>query len=334
MIAAHAAAAVKESLTPFSYDPAPLGDYGIEIAITHCGLCHSDLHLIDNDWKTSVYPLVPGHEIVGTAVAAGPSVGHLRVGQRVGVGWQRSACLTCELCLDGQDNLCATQTATCVGHYGGLAERIVTDARFAFAIADELDSATTAPLLCGGVTVYSPLRRFAVGPRSRVAVIGIGGLGHIAVKMARALGAEVTAFSSSANKRQTALELGAHEFATSTDVKEVRRFAKHFDLILSTVNARMDWVGYMQTLRPNGVLCLVGAPPGLIQIPAAMLLSTQQSVTGSDIGSRAMITDMLQFAAKHKIGAQVETVPMSTVNDAITRLRANLPRYRMVLENK
>jgi uncharacterized zinc-type alcohol dehydrogenase-like protein len=248
------------------------------------------------------------------------------------VGWQRSACLTCELCLNRHDNLCPRKQATCVGHHGGLADRIRTDSRFVFPIPDGLDSAAAAPLLCGGVTVFSPLRRFGVSATSHVGVIGIGGLGHMALLFLRAFGCRITAFSSSADKREEALRMGAHHFACSTDARDVRQHAGSLDLLISTVHARLDWITYLQALRPNGVLCLVASPPGILQIPPAALLG-QKSICYSEIGGRAAITEMLAFAARREVAPAVEVLPMTEVNAAIGKLRQNQVRYRMVLEN-
>jgi uncharacterized zinc-type alcohol dehydrogenase-like protein len=329
---AFAAPAAKRALEAWSYEPGALAPDDVEIAISHCGICHSDLHLIDDDWGRSSWPLVPGHEIVGTVVAAGAASAHA-VGARVGVGWQRSACLQCDECVAGDENLCARQEATCVGHHGGFADRIRTDGRFAFALPDGLDPAAAAPLLCGGATVFAPLTRFGVDPTWSVAVVGVGGLGHLALAFLRAFGCEVTAFSSSPDKRAASIELGAHHAASSTDVRELRRHARRFDLVLSTAPARLDWVAYLEMLRPNGTLCIVGAPPGLLQLPASQLLTSQRSICGSDIGSRTAIRQMLAFAARHRIGAIVERAKMSDANAALERVRANAVRYRMVLEN-
>jgi len=329
---AFAARAAKEDLVPHTYELASLGPMDVDVEISHCGVCHSDLHLIDDDWSRSRYPLVPGHEIVGTVTAAGSSSTHT-VGQRVGIGWQRSSCHTCELCLQGNENLCRKQEATCVGHMGGFAQRIRIDGRFAFDLPPSLDAATAAPLLCGGVTVFAPLRRWGIRAGAAVGVVGIGGLGHLALRFLRAMGAHATAFTSSPDKRDEALRLGAEHAASSTDPREIRTHVDRFDLLLCTVPARLDWITYLQTLKPNGVLCLVGAPPGLMQIPASQLLSSQRIVCGSDIGSPGAIREMLAFAAEHGIGAQVETAPMATVNDALQRVRDNKVRYRMVLEN-
>jgi uncharacterized zinc-type alcohol dehydrogenase-like protein len=332
VFSAYAALSAKQVLVPYTYEPASLGATDVEIDISHCGVCHSDLHLIDNDWSSSTYPLIPGHEIVGTVSAAGSQC-DLAIGQRVGVGWQRSACFECRECLSGNENLCARQQATCVGHMGGFAARIRTDGRFAFVLPAELDGAEAAPLLCAGATVFAPLRRWKVGPDAHVGVIGIGGLGHLALRFLRAMGSRATAFTSSPDKRAEALRLGASEAVSSTSPQEIRAYENRFDFLLCTVPARLDWITYLRTLRPNGVLCLVGAPPGLLQIPASLLLSGQRVICGSDIGSPETIRHMLAFAAAHGIGAEVETAPMAQVNDAILRVRENRARYRIVLTN-
>jgi alcohol/geraniol dehydrogenase (NADP+) len=331
-IGAFAASSAKEPLRPYAYEPGPLQSGEVEIEISHCGICHSDLHLIDNDWSSSTYPLVPGHEIVGTVAVAGSGC-RFAVGQRVGVGWQRSACHECEQCLAGRENLCARQEATCVGHMGGFAQRIRTDERFVFALPVGLDAAATAPLLCAGVTVFAPLRRWAVKRGAHVGVIGIGGLGHLALRFLKAMGCHATAFTSSPDKHGEATRLGAEDAASSTNAREIRAYANRFDFLLCTAPVRLDWITYLQTLKPNGVLCLVGAPPGLLQIPAAQLLSSQRAICGSDIGSPAAIRDMLAFAAEYGIGAEVETAPMADVNAALLRVRENRVRYRMVLTN-
>jgi len=330
--AALAALSKGGSLEPFSYEPAPLGPDDVEIDVTHCGLCHSDIHLIDDAWNRAKFPQVPGHEIVGKVAAVGSAITELAIGQRVGVGWQRSACLSCDLCVGGEENLCRKQQATCMGHHGGLADKIRIDGRFTFAIPDEMESAVAAPLLCGGATVYAPLRRFGVTAATSVAVIGIGGLGHMALMMLRAFGCEATAFSTSPNKREEALAMGATDFAASTDPKEIRKHFGRFDLILSTVHAKLDWTTYLQTLRPNGTLCLLGMPPGVIQVPPALLVTGHRSLTGSDIGSRRTIREMLRFAVRHRIAPLLERMPMSEANAALTRLRENQVRYRVVLE--
>lgn len=332
-IASYAAMEPKAALQAYSYDPPELGAHDLDLEVTHCGLCYSDIHLIDDDWKKSRYPLVPGHEVVGRVRRRGAEVTHLEVDQRVGVGWQHSACLACELCLSGHENLCPTQVATCVGHHGGLAQRMIADARFAFAIPEALDSAVVAPLLCGGVTVYAPMRRFAITGASRVGVIGIGGLGHMAIAILGALGAEITAFSSSPDKRDQALRMGAHHHVGSADVRAIRRLGPRLDLILSTVHARLDWVTYLQALRPNGVLCLLGGGTSLIPISQQALLG-QRAITTGEIGSRAAIVELLELAARHAIAPEIEVAPMHEAQQQIDRLRENRVRYRAVLENR
>ncbi|TMB24100.1 MAG: NAD(P)-dependent alcohol dehydrogenase [Deltaproteobacteria bacterium] len=330
--AAFAALAAKQSLLPYEYEPAAIRPQDVEVQISHCGICHSDLHLIDNDWSSSPYPLVPGHEIVGTVTAAGDRC-RLAAGQRVGVGWQRSACFDCEQCRAGDENLCARQEATCVGHMGGFARRIRLDGRFVFPLPESLEAAAAAPLLCAGVTVFAPLRRWGVVAGAQVGVIGIGGLGHLALQFLRAMGCETTAFTSSPDKRAAAERLGARHVVSSTSVREIRANAGRFEFLLCTAPARLDFITYLQTLKPGGILCLVGAPPGLLQIPAAQLLASQRVICGSDIGSRSAIRETLAFAAEHGIAAQVETVPLADVNAALQRVRENRVRYRMVLTN-
>ena len=206
-LAAHAAGA---ELLPFRYDPGQLGSHEVEIGVTHCGVCYSDIHLISNDWGTSQYPFIPGHEIIGTVTAMGPEVRSLRLGQRVGLGWQADSCGRCEWCTRGMENLCPDSVATCVHRHGGYAERVRASARFVIPISTALDSERAAPLLCGGITVYNPMRAHGINPSSRVGIVGIGGLGHLAIQFARVFGAEVTAFSTSAAKEDEARGLGAH----------------------------------------------------------------------------------------------------------------------------
>ena len=328
---AQAALAAKQSLKPFSYQPDALGPHDVEVTITHCGIC-SDVHLIDNDWGVSAYPLVPGHEIIGTVSALGREVEHLKTGQRVGVGWQRGSCLVCEQCLRGDENLCAENRATCVGHHGGFADKVYVDSRFAFAIPDALASENAAPLLCGGATTYSPLRRH-VRPDMRVGVIGIGGLGHMALQFAAAFGCEVTALSSTPEKEKEAKSFGAHRFINTADSSAMKKAGGSIDFIISTAFANLDWGSYLDLLRPNGKLCFVGVPPAPISFHVGALLGGQKTVCASVIGSRWLIREMLEFSARHGIKAQTEVVPMADVNKAIEKVRANKARYRMVLKN-
>src|ERR1700756_790822 len=278
----HAAGA---QLLPYKYDPGALGANEVEIKISHCGVCHSDIHLIDNDWAMSKYPFIPGHEIVGTVVAVGSAVKDRAVGDRVGVGWQADSCGICEWCLQGDEHLCAKAQPTCVGRNGGFADKVRVNSKFAVPVPQVLESENVAPLMCGGITVYSPLRNHGVRPSSRVGVIGIGGLGHLGVQFAKAFGAEVTAFSTSKDKEDEARKLGAHHFVNTRDTGALKKGAGSFDLLLSTVSGDQDWQAYVAALRPKGTLCIVGASPSPMQLQAISLTSAQKAVSGGNTGS-------------------------------------------------
>ncbi|HTV09765.1 MAG TPA: NAD(P)-dependent alcohol dehydrogenase [Candidatus Aquilonibacter sp.] len=327
-LAAHAAGA---QLLPFRYSPGPLGPFDVEVRITHCGVCHSDIHLIDNDWTISRYPLVPGHEIIGTVVALGSAVHGHSLGQRVGIGWQADSCGICEWCRSAEEHLCPKAQPTCVGRHGGFAECVRVNSRFAVPIPASLESLTAAPLLCGGVTVYSPLRNHNARPASRIGVIGIGGLGHLAIQFARAFGSEVTAFSSSKDKEAEALSLGAHAFVNTRETAAVKKLARSLDLILSTVSGDQDLVHIVEALRPKGTLVVLGAGPSPLQISGASLIGGQLTVAGSNIGSPRDIREMLEVAARHNIKAVTERFPMKDANTAVSRVRKNQVRYRAVL---
>jgi len=328
--AVHAAGA---ELLPFKYDPGELKSTDVEVSVTHCGVCHSDASLVDNDWGMSQYPFIPGHEVVGTIAAVGSAVEGCAVGDRVGVGWQANSCGRCEWCHKGEENLCAQAQPTCVHRHGGYAEALRVNARFAVKIPALLESETTAPLLCAGITVYSPMRTLGVNPSSRVGVIGVGGLGHLAIQFARVFGAEVTAFSSSPNKEDEALALGAHHFVNSLESKAVNGLAGSLDLVLSTANADQDWASYVNTLRPHGTLCFVGVPAKPITLPAFPLISAMRGTCGSNIGSPQRIAEMLDVAARHGVKAKVERFKMSEANQALRRARKSQVRYRAVLSN-
>lgn len=332
-IAAWAAPKACSRLEPFSYEAAPLKAAEVEIRISHCGICHSDVHLINNDWGSSRYPLVPGHEIVGTVTRIGQDVTHLKAGQRVGVGWQRSSCGACEYCRRGEENLCATKQSTCVGHHGGFAAAIVISSQLVFPLPEALDPAAAAPLLCAGITVFSPLKRHGVGRGMRVGVIGIGGLGHLALQFAAKLGAEVTALSSSPDKQEGARRFGATGFLDTSAPGALQRARGSLDFILSTVYVDLPWRDYLKLLRPNGMLCFVGASPSGLGLSAGDLISGQRAVVGSGIGGSTAMAEMLAFAAGHGVSAQVEVRPMAEVNAAVQRVTENRARYRMVLVN-
>ena len=329
-LAAHAAGA---ELLSFKYDPGELGLHEVEIAISHCGICHSDLHLIANDWGISLYPFIPGHEVVGTVTAVGADVLSLEVGQRVGLGWQSNSCGVCEWCSRGMENLCPASEGTCVHRNGGYADRVRANARFVIPIPEALESEQAAPLLCGGITVYNPLRTHGVNPSSRVGIVGIGGLGHLAIQFARAFGAEVTAFSTSAEKEEEVRALGAHNFVNSRESKALREAAGTQDFILFSANADQDWGAYVQALRPTGTLCFVGVPPSPVSVHAFPLISGQRSISGSPIGSPYLLKEMLDVAARHNVKAMTESFPMAQANTAIEKVKKNKVRYRAVLAN-
>jgi uncharacterized zinc-type alcohol dehydrogenase-like protein len=329
-LAAHAAGS---ELLPLKYDPGKLGAREVEVAITHCGICHSDLHLIANDWGISQYPFIPGHEIVGTVAALGSEVRSLEVGQRVGLGWQSNSCGECQWCMSGQENLCASSEGTCVHRHGGYADRVRANARFVVPIPDALPSEQTAPLLCGGITVYNALRVNGVNPSSRVGVVGIGGLGHLAIQFARAFGAEVTAFSTTLAKEDEARSLGAHHFVNSRETKSMKEVAGALDFLLTTVNADQDWGAYLQALRPNGTLWFVGVPPSPVSVHAFPLISGQRAIGGSPVGSPFRLREMLDVAARHGVKATTELFPMEKANEAIDKVKKGKVRYRAVLAN-
>jgi uncharacterized zinc-type alcohol dehydrogenase-like protein len=330
-IKAYAAVESGGELQPFEYDPGPLDPGQVEIAVEHCGICHSDLSMVNDDWGMSVYPLVPGHEVIGRIAAAGDSVEGLAVGRRVGLGWHAGYCMRCASCMSGDHNLCAGAQGTIVGHHGGFADRVRASAASVVPLPDGLDPAAAGPLLCGGITVFNPLVQFDVKPTDAVAVVGIGGLGHLALQFLRAWGCRVTAFTSTAAKRQEALDMGADDVVDSSDSSALEGAAGRFDLVLSTVNVSLDWNAYLATLRPRGRLHFVGATLEPLDLGVFGLIGGQHSVSGSPVGSPATIERMLDFAARHGIEAVVERYPFEKVNDAMERLASGRARYRVVL---
>lgn len=332
MTRAYAASGPGVDLVPVDIELPPLGPDDVEVQVAHCGICHSDLSMLEDAWGTTRYPLVAGHEVVGTVVARGDHVAGLEVGQPVGVGWYSGSCMRCRDCLGGQQHLCADAEGTIVGRHGGFAERVRVHWAWATPLPAGLDPTTAGPLFCGGITVFNPLVVACVRPTDRVGVIGIGGLGHLAVQFLAAWGCEVVAFTSSPDKASEIRKLGAHEVVDSRDPLALRRFARSLDFILSTVNVPLPWDRYLAALRPNGRLHLVGAVLEPLPVPAFALMGGQKSVSGSPLGSPATTMDMLEFAARHKIAPQVERFPMSRVNEALNHLRSGQARYRVILD--
>lgn len=298
--------------------------------MTHCGICHSDLAMIDNDWGWSQYPLVPGHEVIGTISAVGANVDGIRqVGQRVGVGWNAGSCGTCEWCARSKENLCAAVRPT-IGRHGGWAGSIRCQAEFAVPIPDALPSENAGPLMCAGATVFTPMVEYGVTPWMRTAVVGIGGLGHLAVQFLAKFGCEVTAISSSHHKDKDARKLGAAHFIATQDAGELTRAAGTFDFILSTVSVDLPWGDYVAALRPQGRLVIVGIPEPDIRFPIVPLLF-ERSVSGGAAGSPSDTARMLEFAARTGIVPRVEQFPMEDVNRAVDHVRAGKARFRAVL---
>ncbi|MBA2658646.1 MAG: NAD(P)-dependent alcohol dehydrogenase [Nitrosospira sp.] len=322
----------KQKLECFSYDAGQLGPEEVEIAVEYCGLCHSDLSILNNDWGLSQYPVIPGHEAVGRIVAAGDYVKGLQIGQRVGIGWSVESCMHCHECMTGNHNLCPDVAATIIGHHGGFADRLRAHWAWVIPLPEALDISSAGPLLCGGITVFGPLLTFGVKPTDRVGIVGIGGLGHLAVKFANAWGCEVTAFTSSMSKTEELRGFGAHRIVSSRSSAEILSIARSLDFLFVTVNTPLDWNALLKTLKPNGRMHVVGAVLEPMPISAFDLIMEQKSVSGSPTGGPAAISAMLDFAARHNVLPQVEHFPLAKVNDAIEHLAAGKARYRVVLD--
>jgi uncharacterized zinc-type alcohol dehydrogenase-like protein len=332
-VKAYAAKSAGAPLEPFEFSPKPLGDEEVEVAVDYCGICHSDLSMIQNAWGMTQFPIVPGHEISGRVVAAGPKAKNLKVGDRVGIGWSSGSCMSCPDCMSGDQNLCAGNEGVIVGRHGGFAERVRTHWAWTVPIPEVLDPAKVGPLFCGGITVFNPIVQCGVQPTDRVGVIGVGGLGHLAVQFLNKWGCEVTAFSSSTSKTEELRKLGAHHVVDSLDPEQLKPLARSLDFILVTVNVPLDWNAYIETLAPRGRLHYVGAVLEPLNVGVFPLLLGQRSISASPLGSPATTAQMLEFCARHDIAPVVEEFPMSKVNEAIEHLHSGKARYRVVLKN-
>jgi uncharacterized zinc-type alcohol dehydrogenase-like protein len=330
---AYAATTAKGPLQPFDYDPGELKPEEVEIKVTHCGICHSDLSMLDNEWGMSKYPFVPGHEVTGTVLALGSDARGLKVGQRVGLGWHAHSCLSCHECLSGEHHLCATAQGTILGRHGGFADRVRAQWAWVRPLPDALDLAKAGPLLCGGITVFAPLLIHNIPATARVGIMGIGGLGHMALQFANKWGCEVHAFTTSDNKEAEARKLGAHFVHNTKQDGALKKLARSLDLIISTINVPLDVPALLDTLAPKGQLHNVGAVLKPLEVPAFGLIMGQKSISGSPTGSPTAIDQMLTFSARHAIAPVTEVFPMSKVNDALERLRSGKARYRIVLVN-
>ncbi|WP_299466456.1 NAD(P)-dependent alcohol dehydrogenase [uncultured Gimesia sp.] len=309
----------------------PLGPEEVEVAVEHCGVCHSDLSMWQNEWGMTTLPAVFGHEVIGRVTALGSQAKGLSVGQWVGVGWFSGSCMHCRLCLSGQQHLCKEGQPTIAGHLGGFASSVRSHWAWTIPLPDGLNFPDAGPLLCGGITVFNPLSRFAT-PKSRVGIVGIGGLGHMAVKFAAAYGCEVTAFTSHESKFDEARSFGAHHVVASRDTAAILELENSFDLLIVTVNVPLDWDALLKTLAPNGRMHVVGVVLEPIPVPVFTLLARQASVSGSPTGSPVAMAEMLDFAARHKIAPQTEHFPMSQINEAFQHVTEGKARYRVVLD--
>jgi len=309
----------------------------IEIEILYCGICHTDLHVINSEWGDNVYPIVPGHEIIGKVIAVGKDVTRFQPGDITGVGCMVDSCRHCDYCKAGLEQFCEPGNTIVFGWpdkhlgghtFGGFSEKIVVDENYVLHIPENLDAASAAPLLCAGITVYSPLRHWKAGPGKKIGVIGIGGLGHLAVKMAKTMGCHVTVFTTSQAKLVDAKRLGADEVVLSTQ----ENAANKFDLIIDTVSAKHDINDYLHKLKVDGALVMVGLPPDELPLGVGNIVHGRKSISGSNIGGIAETQEMLGFCAIHQITADIEIIPIDQVNLAFERLRNNDVKYRFVVD--
>ena len=329
---AYAATSPSSPLTPFTYELPPIDAEHVDIRVEYCGICHSDLSMLRNEWGFTTYPLVPGHEVVGRVEVVGSLVKNLKVGDRVGLGWFSESCMTCPQCMGGDHNLCGSGEGTIVGRHGGFADLVRAHWAWAIKIPEALPAVSAGPLFCGGITVFSPIVEFNVRPTDRVGVIGAGGLGHLAIQFLNKWGCEVTAFSYTPDKADELTKLGAHRVVNSRDSEALKAEAGRFDFIISTVAVPLEWMAYVAALAPKGRLHTVGAIPEPVALEAFPLIMGQRSFSGSPLGSPATTALMLDFCARHGIAPMVEEFPLSEVNKAIDRLENGSPRYRVVLK--
>ncbi len=327
-------------LRPFTFERREPGDHDVEVRILYCGVCHSDIHQARNEWGGAVYPMVPGHEIVGRVERVGAKVEKHRVGDTVGIGCFVESCRACDACDRGVEQYCDGTVFTynsvekdgVTRTQGGYSTRIVANEDYVLRVSSEQPLERVAPLLCAGITTWSPLRHWKVGPGQRVGVIGLGGLGHMGVKLASAFGAEVTVLSTSASKRDDAMRLGAHDFLVSKDERAMRSARGRFDFLLDTVSAPHDLAAFAELLRTDGTMVLVGAPDEPAKLPAFSLIMRRRTIAGSLIGGIRETQEMLDFCAERGIAADVEVLPVAAVNAAYERMLRSDVRYRFVLD--
>lgn len=329
---AYAADAPGGELKPFEYELGEIGYDEVDIDVTHCGICHSDLSMLDNEWGYTQYPFVPGHEIIGTVTAKGPGVQYLEIGQTVGVGWSAKSCNACRECLSGYHNTCLNNQGTIAGRHGGFADKVRVQGIWAVPLPDGVNPKSAGPLLCGGITVFNPLLKYNVKPTDRVGVVGIGGLGHMAIKFLKSWGCEVTAFSGSASKTDELKAMGAHRVVNSRDPQAIQEIAGTLDFIVTTVNVPLEWDAYINALRPLGRLHFVGAVLEPVGFQVFGILGGQKQISASPTGNPIDMATMLEFAGRHQIEPIVEYFPLDKVNEAMQHLRDGKAKYRIVLE--
>ncbi|SPZ60401.1 Uncharacterized zinc-type alcohol dehydrogenase-like protein YahK [Serratia quinivorans] len=339
---AYAAHDAKSALVPFDYTPRTLRDHDVQINVLFCGVCHSDLHQARNEWSNTIFPVVPGHEIVGRVSAVGSHVSHYQVGDLVGVGCMVDSCRSCPSCEEGLEQYCENGfTGTYNGQdrqtgaitYGGYSTAMTVDQDFVLRVPENLDPAGVAPLLCAGITTYSPLRQWGAGPGKKVGIVGLGGLGHMGVKLARAMGAHVVLFTTSESKVEDAKRLGAHEVVISRDPEQMAQHTNSFDFILNTVAAQHDLNPFLNLLRRDGTLTLVGAPEHDHPSPQVFnLIMKRRRLAGSLIGGIAETQEMLDFCGQHGITSDIELIPMQQINQAYERMLKSDVKYRFVVD--
>lgn len=340
---AYAAQSAISPLAPFQFQRRKVGAHDVHIEILFCGVCHSDIHQVRNDWGGSMYPMVPGHEIVGRVVEVGAEVKKFKPGDYAGVGCLVDSCRICSSCKQGYEQYCEGKLVATYNSYekdgitltqGGYSDKIVVDENFALKVSAKLPLEKVAPLLCAGITTYSPLRQWNVGKGHKVAVLGLGGLGHMAVKLAAAMGAEVTVLSTSANKKNDAEKLGAHKFVLTTNAQETATVKNYFDFIIDTVSAQHDLNFYTAMLRLDGTLIMLGIPPEALKLKPYNLINRRRRIAGSLIGGIAETQEMLDYCAQHQIVSDVEVIPISYINEAYERMIRADVKYRFVIDLK
>ncbi len=328
-VKAFASLGAGQDFESFEYDLPELGLEQVDIEVESCGICHSDLSMRDNDWEMTQYPFVGGHEVIGRVSAVGQQVANINVGDRVGLGWFSKSCMHCDQCVGGQQNLCAAVEGTITHQMGGFADRVRCHWAWAIQIPDVLAAEKCGPLLCGGITVFNPMLQHNLSPTARVGVVGVGGLGHMALKFLRAWGCEVTAFSRSRSKEEMARSYGAHEYVATGEEGAFDSIVGKYDFILNTTNVELPWDAYVAALGPKGVLHTVGAAPKIEAAVFPMIMG-QKSLSSSPLGSVAATRKMIEFCARHNITPEVETFPMDDINSAFEKVK-QAPPHRVVL---